>query len=81
MFKRENGVISLIGGSERSFSGGWYDAGDFNKCSNWHAGYLIVLLHAYLGNSPPGPMTLISPNLAMAFPVLSTKVNRALIGW
>lgn len=36
--------------TERDLSGGWYDAGDFNKYTNWHADYLVVLLHAYLEN-------------------------------
>ena len=36
--------------TERDLSGGWYDAGDYNKYTNWHADYLIVLLHAYLEN-------------------------------
>lgn len=29
-------------------SGGWYDAGDYNKYTNWHAYYLVALLHAYV---------------------------------
>lgn len=36
--------------TERDLSGGWYDAGDFNKYTNWHADYLISLLHAYVEN-------------------------------
>ena len=36
--------------TERDLSGGWYDAGDYNKYTNWHADYLIVLLHTYLEN-------------------------------
>lgn len=35
---------------ERDLSGGWYDAGDFNKYTSWTAGYIIDLLHAYLEN-------------------------------
>jgi len=34
--------------SERDLSGGWYDAGDFKKYSNWTADYILGLLHAYL---------------------------------
>ncbi len=34
--------------TERDLSGGWYDAGDYNKYTNWHANYLVGLLHAYL---------------------------------
>lgn len=33
--------------TERDLSGGWYDAGDYNKYTNWHAGYVIGLLRAY----------------------------------
>ncbi|UTF61093.1 glycoside hydrolase family 9 protein [Gilvimarinus sp. DA14] len=33
--------------SERDLSGGWFDAGDYNKYSNWHAGYLLSLMHIY----------------------------------
>ena len=36
--------------TERDLSGGWYDAGDFNKYSNWTADYIIGLLHAYHAN-------------------------------
>lgn len=36
--------------TERDLSGGWYDAGDYNKYTNWHADYLIALMHAYLEN-------------------------------
>jgi len=35
---------------ERDLSGGWYDAGDYNKYTNWHAYYLVALLHAYEEN-------------------------------
>ncbi len=33
--------------SERDLSGGWYDAGDYNKYTNWTAEYVIELLRAY----------------------------------
>ena len=36
--------------TEKDLSGGWYDAGDYNKYTNWHADYLITLLHAYIEN-------------------------------
>jgi endoglucanase len=36
--------------SQRDLSGGWYDAGDYNKYTNWTADYVIGLLHAYLEN-------------------------------
>ncbi|WP_111642249.1 glycoside hydrolase family 9 protein [Marinimicrobium alkaliphilum] len=36
--------------TERDLRGGWYDAGDYNKYTNWHADYLVVLFHAYLEN-------------------------------
>ncbi|WP_193432805.1 glycoside hydrolase family 9 protein, partial [Microbulbifer mangrovi] len=29
---------------------GWYDAGDYNKYTNWHADYLIALLNSYREN-------------------------------
>ncbi|HEY3493749.1 MAG TPA: glycoside hydrolase family 9 protein [Polyangiaceae bacterium] len=31
----------------RDLSGGWYDAGDYNKYTNWHAGYVVQMLRAY----------------------------------
>lgn len=33
--------------TERDVSGGWYDAGDYNKYTNWTADYVIDLLRAY----------------------------------
>ena len=36
--------------TEKDLSGGWYDAGDYNKYTNWTADYVIGLLHAYLEN-------------------------------
>lgn len=36
--------------TERDLRGGWYDAGDYNKYTNWTADYVIGLLHAYLEN-------------------------------
>jgi endoglucanase len=33
--------------TERDLSGGWYDAGDFNKYTNWTADYVIDLFRAY----------------------------------
>jgi hypothetical protein len=35
---------------EKDLSGGWYDAGDYNKYTSWAADYVITLLHAYLEN-------------------------------
>jgi len=37
--------------TERDLHGGWYDAGDFNKYTNWTAGYVVDLLHAYSENT------------------------------
>jgi len=34
----------------RDLRGGWYDAGDYNKYTNWTANYVRGLLHAYLEN-------------------------------
>ena len=34
--------------SERDVSGGWYDAGDYNKYTNWTASYVTGLMKAYL---------------------------------
>lgn len=31
----------------KDLRGGWYDAGDYNKYTNWHARYLINLLRAF----------------------------------
>jgi len=36
--------------TERDLRGGWYDAGDYNKYTNWTADYVIGLLHAYIEN-------------------------------
>ncbi len=36
--------------TERDLRGGWYDAGDYNKYTNWTADYVIGLLHAYTEN-------------------------------
>lgn len=33
--------------TERDLSGGWYDSGDYNKYTNWHAQYVTTLLRAY----------------------------------
>lgn len=33
--------------TERDLRGGWYDAGDYNRYTAWHAGYLLALLHVY----------------------------------
>jgi hypothetical protein len=37
-------------GSERDLSGGWYDAGDYNRYTNWAARNVITLLKAYREN-------------------------------
>ncbi len=34
----------------RDLSGGWYDAGDFNKYTSWTAAYVVRLLRAYERN-------------------------------
>ena len=31
----------------KDLRGGWYDAGDYNKYTNWTARYIILLLHAF----------------------------------
>jgi len=36
--------------SAKDLWGGWYDAGDYNKYTNWTASYVVSLLHAYLQN-------------------------------
>ncbi len=36
--------------TERDLRGGWYDAGDYNKYTSWHADYLVVLMHTYRDN-------------------------------
>lgn len=36
--------------SERDLSGGWYDAGDYNKYTTWTANYVVDFLRAYLEN-------------------------------
>jgi len=49
LYDVNNKTVGVVG-TEKDLSGGWYDAGDFNKYTNWHADYLINLLHAYLEN-------------------------------
>src|SRR5687768_8781063 len=34
----------------KDLSGGWYDAGDYNKYTSWSADYVLTLLHAYVEN-------------------------------
>lgn len=36
--------------TQRDLQGGWYDAGDYSKYTNWTAEYVIGLLHAYQEN-------------------------------
>ncbi|MFN8208929.1 MAG: glycoside hydrolase family 9 protein [Bacteroidales bacterium] len=36
--------------NELDLSGGWYDAGDFNKYTSWTANYVTDMMKAYLGN-------------------------------
>lgn len=33
--------------TERDLSGGWYDAGDYNKYTNWTANYIVEMMKAY----------------------------------
>jgi len=41
---RENAATS------RNLSGGWYDAGDYNKYTNWTANYVVEMMKAYIEN-------------------------------
>lgn len=34
--------------TEKDLSGGWYDAGDYNKYTNWTANYVVEMMKAYL---------------------------------
>ncbi|HYG18390.1 MAG TPA: glycoside hydrolase family 9 protein, partial [Ohtaekwangia sp.] len=34
--------------TEKDLSGGWYDAGDYNKYTNWTANYVVDFMRAYL---------------------------------
>ena len=34
--------------TERDVSGGWYDAGDYNKYTRWNATYIVLMMQAYL---------------------------------
>ncbi len=36
--------------TEHDVSGGWYDAGDFNKYTSWTASYVVEMMKAYLEN-------------------------------
>ncbi|MBC7391011.1 MAG: glycoside hydrolase family 9 protein, partial [Opitutaceae bacterium] len=40
-----------LASSERDLRGGWYDAGDLNKYTNWNGGYVLSLLRAYEDNA------------------------------
>lgn len=41
---------SFFSTSERDLRGGWYDAGDYNKYTQWTASYIIEFLQAYEEN-------------------------------
>jgi endoglucanase len=45
LFSDKNNAVT-----ERNLSGGWYDAGDFNKYTNWTANYVVEMMKAYLEN-------------------------------
>jgi hypothetical protein len=45
LYNRKNDVST-----ERDLHGGWYDAGDYNKYTNWTCNYIESMLHAYLEN-------------------------------
>ncbi len=45
LFNKKNDATT-----ERDVSGGWYDAGDYNKYTNWTAAYIIEMMYAYLEN-------------------------------
>jgi len=34
--------------TEKDLSGGWYDAGDYNKYTNWTANYIVELMKAFI---------------------------------
>lgn len=36
--------------TERDLSGGWYDAGDYNKYTTWTANYVVEMMKAYIEN-------------------------------
>jgi hypothetical protein len=36
--------------TERDLSGGWYDAGDYNKYTSWTANYVVEMMKAYSEN-------------------------------
>jgi hypothetical protein len=36
--------------TEKDLSGGWYDAGDYNKYTAWHASYIVSLLQMFKEN-------------------------------
>ena len=54
--------------------GGWWDAGDFNKYTNWGASDVIELMHAYnRTRRPPSRTPPTSPSRATASPICSTR--------
>lgn len=46
---QDRNALRLMGdaSTERDVSGGWYDAGDYNKYTAWTADYVVTLLRAY----------------------------------
>ncbi len=58
--------------------GGWWDAGDFNKYTNWGASDVIELMHAYTENASATAFTdatSIPEGRATASPIFSTRVK------
>ena len=75
LFKREGDVISGVAGTEKDLSGGWFDAGDYNKYTNWHANYLITLLHTYLENPAAWESDLDIPESGDAIPDIIDEIK------
>lgn len=75
LFKLEGGNVTGVPGTEKDLSGGWYDAGDYNKYTNWHAHYLVTLLHSYLENPAAWEEDLNIPESGDAVPDLIDEIK------
>ena len=64
--------------TEKDLSGGWYDAGDYNKYTSWAADYVITLLHAYIENPSAWEGDFNIPESTNQIPDILVEVKRCL---